>query len=103
MQRRIVKTSFKKFLAHPVPSHVHIPLYERLQEEQRRRREQIHHATKEYLSSISKPFGFEAREKAKLLLRRHSYSDGDIIQTGTQFKARALPQFYSQKQENDEK
>ena len=82
---------------------MHVPLYERLQEEQRLRREQVHTMTKDYLASISKPFGFDAREKAKVLLRRHSYSGGDLMQANTQFKARPLPQFYSQRQEaNDQ-
>jgi protein FAM161A len=90
-------------LANPVPNHVHMPLYEQLQEEQRIRREQVHHMTKEYLSSISKPFGFDAREKAKTILRRHSYSGGDTIRPGSRFKAKPMPDFYYQTpQENEQ-
>jgi hypothetical protein len=73
-----------------------MPLYEQLQEEQRTRSEQVRHMTKEYLSSISKPFGFDSREKAKTILRRHSYAGGDIIRPEPQFKARPLPDFYYQ-------
>ncbi|CAF3487652.1 unnamed protein product [Rotaria sp. Silwood1] len=80
--------------ANTVPAHVRMPLYEQLQEEQRTRREQVHQMTRDYLSSISKPFSFDAREKAKTILRRHSYSAGDIIQSGFQFKAKPLPHFY---------
>jgi protein FAM161A len=82
------------FLATPVPAHVRMPLYEKLREEQRARREQVRHMTKEYLNSISKPFEFDSREKAKQTLRRHSYSDGDNLRREPQFKARPLPDFY---------
>ncbi len=71
-----------------------MPLYEQLKEEQRVRREQVRHMTKEYLNSISKPFGFHSREKSKALLRRHSYSEGDTPRPGPQFKAKPLPDFY---------
>jgi hypothetical protein len=73
-----------------------------LQEEQRQRREQVYQATKDYLYSISKPFGFDSREKAKTLLRRHSYADGDRVQTTMLFKANAMPDFYAKKDELDE-
>lgn len=79
-----------------------MPLYEQLKEEQRMRREQVRHMNREYLNSISKPFGFESREKAKTILRRHSYSDGDIIRPGTLFKARTLPVFYQQQHQDNE-
>jgi hypothetical protein len=71
-----------------------MPLYEQLQEEQRIRSEQVRNMTRQYLNSISKPFGFDAREKAKTILRRHSYSGGDIVRPKPQFTARPLPDFY---------
>jgi hypothetical protein len=71
-----------------------MPLYEQLREEQRTRREQVRHMTKEYLNSISKPFGFDSREKAKSFVRRHSYSGGDTVRCEPQFKAKPLPDFY---------
>ena len=52
--------------------------------------------TREYLNSISKPFGFDSREKAKKILRRHSYSGGDTVRPEPQFKAKPLPDFYYQ-------
>ena len=85
-----------RILAKTVPAHVHMPLYEQLQEEQRARRENVRRMTKQYLSSISKPFEFESREKAKTILRRHSYSEGDMIEGEPQFKAKPLPDFYFQ-------
>ncbi|CAF1114024.1 unnamed protein product [Adineta steineri] len=90
------------FKANPVPSHVHLPLYEQLQEDERHRREQVRSITKDYLSSISKPFAFDSREKAKIILRRHSYANGDIIRSEPQFKARPLPKFYYQRHQENE-
>lgn len=53
----------RKFRASPVPAHVHLPLYEELQErhDERRRnlREEQHHRT------IQKPFSFLERERLK--------------------------------------
>ncbi|CAF3257260.1 unnamed protein product [Rotaria socialis] len=93
----------RSFKANTVPAHVNLPLYEQLQEDQRFRREQIHQMTREYLSSISKPFSFDSREKAKTVLRRHSYSGGDMIQSDSKFKAKPLPDFYYQtRQENEQ-
>ena len=80
--------------AKPVPAHVHLPLYEQLKDEQRARREQVRHMTKEYLQSISKPFGFDAREKSKHVIRRHSYSGEETFRPDPQFRAKPLPEFY---------
>ena len=88
--------------AKPAPAHVHIPLYERLQEEQRVRSEQVRQLTREYLTSTQKPFAFDAREKAKQILRRHSYSAGDMFRPEPQFKARPLPNFYHQSRQDNE-
>ena len=71
-----------------------MPLYEQLQEEQRARREQVHHMTKEYLDSISKPFGFDSREKGKSISRRHSYSGDETPRREPHFRAKPLPDFY---------
>ncbi|CAF3173381.1 unnamed protein product [Rotaria socialis] len=84
----------RSFKANPVPAHVRMPLYEQLQEEQRVRREQVHQMTKDYLNSISKPFGFNSRETAKTIVRRHSYSDVDTARREPLFKAKPLPDFY---------
>jgi hypothetical protein len=80
-----------------------MPLYEKLQEEQRARREQLRHMTKEYLNSISKPFGFDSREKAKDIVRRHSYSDIDTVRYQSHFKAKPLPDFYYRTSKDIEK
>ena len=81
-------------LANPVPAHVRLPLYEQLRDEQRARREQVHHMTRAYLNSISKPFAFESREKNKQVSRRHSISGGDTARRQPQFRAKPLPDFY---------
>lgn len=84
----------RSFKANPVPAHVRMPLYEQLRDEQRARREQLHHMTREYLDSISKPFAFESREKSKQVSRRHSISGGDTARREPQFRAKPLPDFY---------
>ena len=89
-------------LAKPVPAHVQMPLYERLQEEQRLRSDQVRQMSREYLTSMQKPFGFEAREKAKKIFRRHSYSAGDTHRSQQQFKARPMPAFYHQPHQENE-
>lgn len=80
-----------------------MPLYEQLQDEQRARREQVRHMTKEYLHSITKPFEFDAREKAKDLSRRHSYSDSISARRQSHFKAKPLPEFYYRTSKDIEK
>ena len=79
-----------------------MPLYEQLQEEQRVRSEQVRQLSRNYLMSTQKPFGFESREKAKKILRRHSYSDGDTLRPEPQFKAKPLPDFYRQPHQENE-
>ena len=71
-----------------------MPLYEQLQEEQRARREEVRHMTKEYLNSISKPFGFDSRQSDINISRRHSYSGQDTPRPQPQFRAKPLPDFY---------
>ena len=73
-----------------------------MQEDQRLRSENTRQMTKEYLASISKPFAFESREKAKTIIRRHSFAGGDLLRSEPQFKARPLPDFYYQRKEQDE-
>ncbi|CAF0795008.1 unnamed protein product [Adineta ricciae] len=90
------------FKANTVPAHVHLPLYEQMQEDQRLRSENTRQMTKEYLASISKPFAFESREKAKTIIRRHSFADGDLLRSEPQFKAKPLPDFYYQQREQNE-
>jgi hypothetical protein len=79
-----------------------MPLYEKLQEEQRIRSEQVRQMTRDYLLSTQKPFGFDSREKAKKILRRHSYSAGDALRPEPQFKAQPLPDFYYQSPQEHE-
>lgn len=71
-----------------------MPLYEQLKEEQRVRRENVRHMTKEYLQSISKPFGFEERQRMREAQRRHSFSGGETVRQRPQFRAKPVPDFY---------
>lgn len=77
-------------------------MYERLQEEQRVRSDQVRQMTRDYLRSTQKPFGFDSREKAKKIFRRHSYSAGDHLRPGPQFKAKPMPAFYNQPHQENE-
>ncbi|CAH8496476.1 unnamed protein product [Schistosoma turkestanicum] len=55
----------KPFKATPIPSHVYLPLYGKLMEENARRREAIRAYRKEILKSTEKPFNFTIRENLK--------------------------------------
>ncbi len=93
---------YTPFKAQPVPAHVHMPLYEKLQQEQHLRSEQVRQLTREYLLSTQKPFAFDSREKAKKLIRRHSYAGEDSVRPERQFRAKPLPNFYSQPHQESE-
>ncbi|XP_033479563.1 protein FAM161A [Epinephelus lanceolatus] len=54
----------KKFRASPVPAHVHLPLYEELQERTEERR-RMREREDQHLRSIQKPFSFLERERLK--------------------------------------
>lgn len=71
-----------------------MPLYEQLRDEQRARREDVRNMTKEYLRSISKPFGFDARAKERNVQRRHSFSGQPTPRQYPHFRAKPLPEFY---------
>ncbi|CAH8552362.1 hypothetical protein MS3_00005238 [Schistosoma haematobium] len=55
----------RPFKAKPVPSHVYLPLYEKLLEDTTLRREAVRAYRKEILKSIEKPFNFTIRENLK--------------------------------------
>lgn len=55
----------RKFCAHPVPSHVIQPLYQKMMELKEKDRNQAHEQRRDFLLSIQKPFSFQEREKEK--------------------------------------
>ncbi|XP_072318848.1 protein FAM161A [Eucyclogobius newberryi] len=79
----------RKFRASPVPAHIHLPLFEELQEKSEERRK----ATREehHLKSLQKPFSFLERERLKKEQRQQrkaSPPDRDEIKP---FKAKPVP------------
>lgn len=55
----------KQFWAHPVPSHVHQALYQKMMEQREKERKHDIEQRKQFLLSIQKPFKFQEREKDK--------------------------------------
>ncbi|XP_034419202.1 protein FAM161B isoform X2 [Cyclopterus lumpus] len=55
----------RKFCAHPVPSHVIQPLYQKMMELKEKDRNQGHEQRRDFLLSIQRPFSFQEREKEK--------------------------------------
>uniref|UniRef100_A0A3Q0KCH8 Coiled-coil domain-containing protein n=1 Tax=Schistosoma mansoni TaxID=6183 RepID=A0A3Q0KCH8_SCHMA len=68
----------RQFKAKPVPSHVYLPLYEKLMEDNALRREAVRAYRKEILKSIEKPFNFTIREN--LNKERNDFSREKIKQ-----------------------
>lgn len=80
----------RKFRASPVPAHVHLPLYEELQERKQERR-RMREREDQHLRSIQKPFSFLERERLKKeqkQLRSPQPSDQEKIKP---FKAKPVP------------
>lgn len=81
----------KKFRASPVPAHVHLPLYEELQERNGERQRRLRPREDQHLRSVPKPFSFLERERLKKeqkQLRPPPPSDQDKIKP---FKAKPVP------------
>lgn len=82
----------RKFRASPVPAHVHLPLYEELQERhdgQRRRRMKLRED--QHLQTVPKPFSFLERERLKKeqkQLRRPPPADQEAVRP---FRAKPVP------------
>ncbi|CAN9493104.1 unnamed protein product [Ophioblennius macclurei] len=80
----------RKFRASPVPAHVHLPLYEELQERHEERRRTMRDREEQHLRTVQKPFSFLERERLKKeqkQLRRAS-SNQDKVKP---FKAKPVP------------
>jgi len=81
----------KKFKAMPLPAHVHLRLFEELNEERETRRRFIVQHRQELLHTVQKPFTFTLREEERVKTRR--VSEGAINHTRgrTQFRAHPVP------------
>ncbi|XP_061581189.1 protein FAM161A isoform X2 [Cololabis saira] len=81
----------RKFRASPVPAHVHLPLYEELQERKEERRRAMREGEEQLPRTIQKPFSFLERERLKKEqkhLRQSKASDQDKVKP---FKAKPVP------------
>lgn len=81
----------KKFRASPLPAHVHLPLYEELQERNEERQRRLRPRDDQHLRSVPKPFSFLERERLKKeqkQLRPPPPSDQDKVKP---FKAKPVP------------
>lgn len=75
----------RKFRASPVPAHVHLPLYEELQDRQRRSRQ------REEPQSNQKPFSFLERERLKKEQRQLQQLQPSQQEKVRPFKAKPVP------------
>ncbi|XP_076584809.1 protein FAM161A [Chaetodon auriga] len=81
----------RKFRASPVPAHVHLPLYEELQERNEERQRRTRNREDQHLRTIQKPFSFLERERLKKeqkQLRHPQPSDQEKVKP---FKAKPVP------------
>lgn len=81
----------RKFRASPVPAHIHLPLYDELQERNEERRRAMREREEQHLRTIQKPFSFlerERRKKEQRQLRHLQPSDQEKVKP---FKAKPVP------------
>ncbi|KAM4749793.1 protein FAM161A isoform 2-T2 [Anableps anableps] len=81
----------KQFRASPVPAHIHLPVYEELQERSRERRRSMREREAQHLRNIQKPFSFLERERLKKeqkQLHQQQQADQERVKP---FKAKPVP------------
>ncbi|XP_035516001.1 protein FAM161A [Morone saxatilis] len=81
----------RKFHASPVPAHVHLPLFEELQERNEERQRRMKQREDQHLRTVQKPFSFLERERLKKeqkQLRSSQPSDQEKVKP---FKAKPVP------------
>lgn len=80
----------RKFRASPVPAHVHLPLYEELQEQKEERRRSTR-KKEEQLRSSQKPFSFLERERLKKEQKQLRHPQQSNQEKVKPFKAKPVP------------
>lgn len=80
-----------KFRASPVPAHVHLPLYEELQEKNEERRRSTREREQEYLRTVQKPFSFLERERLKKEQRQLHRPQSSTQEKVKPFRAKPVP------------
>ncbi|XP_040892304.1 protein FAM161A [Toxotes jaculatrix] len=81
----------RKFRASPVPAHVHLPLYEELQERKEERRRNIREREEQHLQTIQKPFSFLERERVKKEQKQQRQPQPSDQEKVKPFKAKPVP------------
>ncbi|XP_041642149.1 protein FAM161A [Cheilinus undulatus] len=80
----------RKFRASPVPAHVHLPLYEELQEQKERRRSMKEREDQPH-RTVQKPFSFLERERLKKEQRQLRQAQQANQDKAKPFKAKPVP------------
>ncbi|XP_044197754.1 protein FAM161A [Thunnus albacares] len=80
-----------KFRASPVPAHVHLPLYEELQERNEERRRSLREREDQNLRTVNKPFSFLERERLKKEQRQLRNQQPSAQEKIKPFKAKPVP------------
>lgn len=81
----------RKFRASPVPAHVHLPLYEELQERNEERQRRMRLRGDQHLGTVPKPFSFLERERLKKERREQRQPKAPDRETVKPFKAKPVP------------
>lgn len=79
----------RKFRASPVPAHVHLPLYEELQEKNEERKKMIREEN--YLKNLQKPFSFIERERLRKEQKQKQKAASSDQEKVKPFKAKPVP------------
>lgn len=81
----------RKFRASPVPAHVHLPLYEELQERKEERQRRMREREDQHLRSVQKPFSFLERERLKKEQKQLRHPQPPDEEKVKPFKAKPVP------------
>lgn len=81
----------RKFRASPVPAHVHLPLYEELQERNEERQRRVRLRDDQHLRTLPKPFSFLERERLKKEQKQLRHPQPSDQETVRPFKAKPVP------------
>lgn len=81
----------RKFRASPVPAHVHLPLYEELQERNEERQRRMREREDQRLRTNQKPFSFLERERLKKEQKQQNHLQSSDKETVKPFRAKPVP------------
>ena len=81
----------RKFRASPVPAHVHLPLYEELQERNEERQRRMREQEDQRLRTVQKPFSFLERERLKKEQKQQNHLKPSDKETVKPFRAKPVP------------